>query len=425
MSPLRLGLVGLCVAAVTAGAQDFTGTYVTQNQAGGAVTFVLAQNAQGQITGSLSGAGVSFAAQGLLEEGTAIGTLSSAGGAVYFMAELQGNQLNVTLFEPDANNQPDYNRSQSLVFTRSAAEAPVNAPAQPAPGNPLAPAAPPTQPAPGNPVARQPGAPAPLGGAVGGSNLEGWNIQYALPPGWQPSQNLGRIQMLASTSEAGAIFVAPGLYSDFNEVTVDVTAFYQALGHAAYPVEQPTPTTVAGLQAMTATLASQDQMGQTVHSRVISLLTGQGTGLVLIAMTTPQQMPQLQATVERLAGSVRAQAPQVNQQLVAALRGRWMYYSGQASGVTRPGGGASRSYEEYVTFDGAGGFQWESSGSVSVTAPGAGGVAGGANANSDQGTYTVIGNTLVMKGRQGQQAFQVQVLGDRIVADGRTYLRTN
>jgi hypothetical protein len=62
---------------------------------------------------------------------------------------------------------------------------------------------------------------------------------------------------------------------------------------------------------------------------------------------------------------------------------------------------------------------------VSVTAPGAGGVAGGASANSDQGTYTVIGNTLVMKGRQGQQAFQVQVLGDRIVADGRTYLRTN
>lgn len=417
MSPLRLGLVGLCVAAATVTGQDFTGTYVTQNQTGGAVTFVLSQDAQGQITGSLSGAGVSFAAQGLLQEGTAIGTLSSASGGVYFMAELQGNQLNVTLFEPDANNQPDYNRSQSLVFTRSGAA--------PTPGNPLAQPAPPPQPPQANPLAMQPGAPLPPGGAGGGSNFEGWNIQYAMPPGWQASQNLGRIQMLASTSEAGAIFVAPGLYSDFNEVTVDVTAFYQALGHAAVPVEQPTPTTVAGLQAMTATLASQDQMGQTVHSRVISLLTGHGTGLVLIAMTTPQQMPQLRAIVERIATSVRAQPPQVNQQLVAALRGRWMYYSGQASGVTRPGGGSSRSYEEYVTFDGAGGFQWQSSGSVSVTTPGAGGVAGGANANSDQGTYTVIGNTLVMKGRQGQQAFQVQVLGDRIVADGRTYLRTN
>jgi hypothetical protein len=176
---------------------------------------------------------------------------------------------------------------------------------------------------------------------------------------------------------------------------------------------------------MTATLASQDQMGQQVYSRVVTVLTPHGTGVAVVGMTTPQQMPQLQATVDRMASSVQAQAPQVNQQAVAALRGRWMYYAGKASGVTVPSGGASRSHEEYVTFDGSGSFQWESSSSVSVTTPGMGGVAGGANANSDQGTYTVIGNTLVMKGRQGQQSFQVQILADRIVADGRTYLRAN
>lgn len=416
MDPLRLGLVGICVATATASGQDFTGTYVTQNQAGGAVTFVLSQSAQGQVTGSLSGAGVSFAAQGVVDEGTVIGTLTSAAGTVYFMAELRGPQLNVTLFEANANNQPDYSRSQSLVFTRS--------PDSAAPGNPLAQPARP-QPAPGNPLARPPGAPAPPGAAAGAASLDDWNIRYTLPSGWQVSQNLGRIQMFASTSEAGAIFVAPGLYRDFNEVTADVTVFYQALGHAAFSVEQPTPTSVAGLQAMTAVLASQDQMGQTVYSRVVSLLTPHGTGLVLIGMTTPQQMPQLRATVDRMASTVQAGAPQVNQQLVAALRGRWMYYAGQASGVTRPGGGTSRSYEEYVTFDGAGGFQWQSSGSVSVTTPGAGGMAGGANANSDQGTYTVIGSTLILKGTRGQQALQIQVLGDRIVADGRTYLRAN
>jgi hypothetical protein len=52
-------------------------------------------------------------------------------------------------------------------------------------------------------------------------------------------------------------------------------------------------------------------------------------------------------------------------------------------------------------------------------------MAGGASSSSDQGTYTVIGSTLVVKGQQGQQAFQLQILGDRIVADGRTYLRAN
>jgi hypothetical protein len=406
--------VWLALAAAAAHAQDFTGTYTTQNQTGGTVTFVLAQNAQGQITGSLSGAGVSFAAQGMLEAGTAIGTLSSDAGGVYFMAELEGSQLMVTLFEPDANNQPDYSRGQSLVFTRTAGGAPP-----PPSGNPLAQ---PTPPAAENPLARpQPTAPP----ALGGGSLAGWNLDYATPQGWQLSQHLGRIQMLASSTEAGAIFVAPGLYANFNEVTLDVTAFYQALGHVAYPVEQPSPTTIAGFQAMAATLSSQDQMGQTVYSRVVSLLTPHGTGLVIIGMTTPQQLPQLKATVERMAGTVRARPPEVNQQAIAGLRGRWMYYAGNAPGVTAPSGGASRSHEEYVTFDGAGNFQWQSSSSVSVTAPGMGGVAGGAGATSDQGTYTVIGNTLVMKGRQGQQAFQLQILADRIIADGRTYLRAN
>jgi len=52
-------------------------------------------------------------------------------------------------------------------------------------------------------------------------------------------------------------------------------------------------------------------------------------------------------------------------------------------------------------------------------------MAGGASANSDQGTCTVIGNTLIVKGRQGQQAFPLQILGDRIVSGGRTCLRAN
>ena len=57
MFALRLALVGLCAAATTVHAQDFTGTYTVQDQAGGTVTFVLSQDAQGQITGSLSGGG--------------------------------------------------------------------------------------------------------------------------------------------------------------------------------------------------------------------------------------------------------------------------------------------------------------------------------------------------------------------------------
>jgi hypothetical protein len=411
-------LVALTGAA--AQAQDFSGTYVTQNALGGSVTLVMAQSAAGQITGSLSGGGVSYELNGIIEEGSVLGTLSSAMGGVYFAAELLGSELHVTLIEPDANNQPNYAQSQLLVFTRQGLGQGGAAPSPPA-GNPLAQQPRPAQPAPGNPLA---GEPVTGGAGAGRQVLQGWNIEYEIPSGWQVSQSFGRVQMLGSTTAAGGIFVSPGLYSNFDEIVADVTVFYQSLGHVAYPIEQPSQTTVAGFQAMAGLYMSQDQMGQTLHSRIISLLTPHGTGFVVTGMTTPQQMPQLRALVDRLAGTVSAQAPEVNQQAVAALRGRWMYYAGKATGVTSVQGGGSRSHEEYVTFDGVGSFQWQSSTSLSVTTPGAAGV-GSANANSDQGTYTVIGNTLVVKGRQGQQAFDIQILPDRVIAGGRTYVRAN
>jgi hypothetical protein len=48
----------------------------------------------------------------------------------------------------------------------------------------------------------------------------------------------------------------------------------------------------------------------------------------MLAMTTPDQMPKLRATQERLAASVKALPPTVNQQAVAALAGTWVLYAG-------------------------------------------------------------------------------------------------
>ncbi len=263
--------------------------------------------------------------------------------------------------------------------------------------------------------------------APGGSSFPGWNIRYAVPAGWQLGQNLGRVHVLASTTQAGAIFVATGLYASFEEMVADLSKFYQSMNLQAMPVEQPSQQTIAGMRALTATYASQDQTGRAVQGRYVAILTPHGTGFGVLGMTTPEQMTQLRATVERVAASVQAQAPQVNQQAVAALAGKWMYYAGKADGGGSVTGSASRSHEEFVTFDGRGNFAWESSTSVMVATPSGGGAgaAGGASANSDQGSYTVIGSTLVLKGRQGQMAFEVQLQGDRFSADGRVYLKTN
>ncbi len=68
------------------------------------------------------------------------------------------------------------------------------------------------------------------------AQFPGWNIEYTMPPEWRPGQDLGRVKTLVSNSEAGGIFLAPGLYSNFNEITVDVSRFYQTMGLAAQPV---------------------------------------------------------------------------------------------------------------------------------------------------------------------------------------------
>ncbi len=62
------------------------------------------------------------------------------------------------------------------------------------------------------------------------AQFPGWNIEYTMPPGWHPGQDLGRVKTLASNSEAGGIFLAPGLYSNFNEMIGDITRFYQTMG---------------------------------------------------------------------------------------------------------------------------------------------------------------------------------------------------
>jgi hypothetical protein len=120
--------------------------------------------------------------------------------------------------------------------------------------------------------------------AVGGqSRFAGWNVEYTLPQGWTVSQRVGRLQTLASNTEAGAIFLAPGMYRNANEAIADLSQFYQLLNLQGYPVDSPQSTSIAGLQAIVATYVSTDQAGRSVQGRFISLLTPHGTGLNALA----------------------------------------------------------------------------------------------------------------------------------------------
>lgn len=403
---------------LSAQSPSFTGSYSASGGTAGPISLVLSQ-AGDKVTGTWNASGTTWQVNAVLgDEGSALGTVSAAAGGAYFAAEHAPEGLRVTLFEAGPDNRPDYSKSQSLVFLRQGAPA-VGAAPQPGPLNPppVAPQAAPTG-----------GAPPPAGGAAGTQAFAGWNMRYAMPAGWQVGQDLGRVHMLASTTEAGVIFVGTGLYSSFDEMVADLGRLYQSMNLQAAPVEQPREQSLSGMRALTATYQGQDQAGRPVQSRYAAVLTPHQTGFAVLGMTTPEQFAKLAPVVERIAASLQASAPAVNQQAMAALAGKWMFYAGKADGVTSATGGASRSHEEFVTFDGRGNFAWESSTSVMVTTPSTtsgAGTAGGASSNADQGSYVVIGNTLVLKGRQGQMAFQLQMAGDRFTADGRTYVRSN
>ncbi len=256
--------------------------------------------------------------------------------------------------------------------------------------------------------------------------FDDWSISYDLPAGWQVAQRMGRVHGLTMGSQDAVIYVGPGMYQNFNEVAVDLGKGFQALGLTGIPTGPPTSSTIRGMQAMTASYTGQNQMGMPLQAKVIAILTPHGTGLIVTGIAAPQRMAPIGTAVEQIAQSIEAAGPpRTNAQAVAALQGRWMLYAGKAEAVTSTSGGSSRSYEEVLQFDGQGRFSWQSSASVSVTTPGITGSAGGAQSSSDDGSYTVIGSTLVLRGRQGQSAFDVQILPDRIIADGRTFIRAN
>jgi len=276
------------------------------------------------------------------------------------------------------------------------------------------------------------GVTAPLPGQSGTQGgraaFESWNLAYVIPAGWQLGQQVGRVHTLMTPAalQGPVIYVAPGMHQSFTDAAVDLNKGFNTLGLTGTPVRQPVTATVAGMQAMTADYLAQSQTGLTLQAHVVSVITSHGTGLLVLGFAPAAQPGEMPATVDRIAQSLEVSGPpQPNQQAIAALRGRWMLYEGRASGVTSALGGSSRGHEEFVEFDGVGRFAFQSSSSVSVTTPGLSGSAGGAQSTSDEGTYTVIGTTLVVRGRQGQSSFDLQILSDRVIADGRTYLRAN
>jgi hypothetical protein len=114
-------LAVISTLAAPAEAQNYSGTFTTKNDAGGVVTRVLAQDMAGQITGTLASDGVSYVLNGVLEEGSVLGTMTAEQMGLYFAAEFDAGVLYLTLFEAGANNEPNCDTGQTIVLSRAVA----------------------------------------------------------------------------------------------------------------------------------------------------------------------------------------------------------------------------------------------------------------------------------------------------------------
>ena len=218
--------------------------------------------------------------------------------------------------------------------------------------------------------------------AASGSDLAGWNVSYALPSGWRVGQTIGRLQMIVSNTDAGMIFLAPGMYASPQEAMADLSVFYQQMQMQAYPVEAPAMGTIAGLRSVSAMYASTDQMGRAVQGRYAALLTQERDAASALSRDDAGQMP--------------------------ALRAGWqqMLYNGQST----PGTSVSSGYRTAMRrppCSMAEGYRWSSNTQVMVSASGSYGGPRWAPGDGDQGTHTVIG-TRSSSRAQGQLAVDFQ-----------------
>ena len=116
-----LGAVLICglsgIQSEVKAQQSLPGNYTLQS---GDVILTLKLTQQGNsLTGTLSGStGASFTLSGQVENNIGYGTCSGTEGSVFFEAYVDGDDLTLSLVEPDQWGAPDYNQSQYLQFKK-------------------------------------------------------------------------------------------------------------------------------------------------------------------------------------------------------------------------------------------------------------------------------------------------------------------
>jgi len=397
---LFFGIIMLCglqgIGSVIFAQQSLSGNYSMQS---GDVTLSLKLTQQGNtLQGSLSGStGASFKLSGQVENGIGYGTCTGSEGTVYFEAYGDGDDLTLSLVEPDEWGAPDYNQAQYLQFAKKKT-GPL---ATPPPGTGSATGA--LTGALGLGAAGTQGQSQGASGTAGtgstgtatiGENEVGdpaWGIKFDLPQGWVSQQNM-QGAIVGHNTIPGMVLVIPHLSENLQQMQGEMQQGVNEGGSQLMPD--------GGLQQISQNVLAGDFSGVAdgtqVKARSFGIFSPNGGGAYVIALSTPDKFgKELLSAAESMVQSVQYFKVDVGD-LVQHFAGNWSHFTSNTSTwiCFCADGTYSEQYESSYSsdFNNSGGADWMA-----------------ASQDSDRGRWTVRGNkdsgTIIVKLANGNEIY--------------------
>jgi hypothetical protein len=208
--------------------------------------------------------------------------------------------------------------------------------------------------------------------------------------------------------------------------------------------EPLTQTSSDGRQVIEGSMRAQDGYGQSFSLELGAVLSGHGTGLVILAGSPSDAFGPVREVLESMVASARAEVPQYNN---GAVQGQFSTYSSTGSA----GSGGFTSSETFYRFDGVGRYSTNNNAMVSVSHKGTsdseapdyidssgyevrfgGSSMSDISETSNAGTYAVLGDLLLIHTANGTSYHSFEIIGytmdgvytsNGIEVDGERYIR--
>lgn len=303
-----------------------TGTYKYQS---GDAVLTLKLDQQGSILiGTLeSSSRASFNLKGQIENGIGAGTCSDDEGSVFFEVYFIEGDLTFSLIEPDANNEPDYDKAQYLVFEKSTET-----------GSPQSMPSPQATDIAAGKLGIQPSSQ--IGqGEVGDPS---WGFKFTPPAGWVHQQT-GEAVILGHNTIAGMILVIPHMSENMEQMQQEMMQELQEGGSNLMPS--------GALQSTSRNVLSGDYAGAMddtqVKARGFGVLSPNGGGAYLIAVSTPEGLSaDLVGAAESITRNIQYFKVDVSD-LAMHFAGTWSHFTTNTSTwmTFHPDGSYSDEYE--------------------------------------------------------------------------------